>query len=75
MSLRRVQDLDERSEIVSNDNLSAWLDRTPAQAASWIDDTFQARLTAGDTQVQACLFILRRIARLLLIVARHGGLR
>lgn len=69
---RLVQDEQERIAVSSEPGTRSWIDMTPDEAAQWVNDTFQARVVAGDTQVQAVLFIVRRIARLLLIVARRS---
>jgi hypothetical protein len=69
---RATTDETERVAVKGEAETQDWLNKTPAQAAQWVDDTHAARITAGDTQVQAVLFILRKMARLLLIVARRS---
>lgn len=66
--------LDETQRIVVRGEAGslAWLNMTPDEASQWVTDTFQARTTAGDTPTQAILFILRRLVRILLVVARRA---
>lgn len=69
---RLVLDESERAAVRGETETADWINKTPAQAAQWVDDTQAARIAAGDTQVQAVLFILRRMARLILIGARRA---
>jgi hypothetical protein len=71
VAARQVQDETERVA-VKGETGPAWLDMTPDQAAQWVNDTYQNRITAGDLPPQAILFILRRLVRILLIVARRS---
>lgn len=67
---RIVTDEAERLQVRGETGTLAWLNLTPDQSEQWVLDKFQERVTAGDSQVQAALWVMKKIVRFTLPALR-----